>query len=321
MLHAAFKYGSFADFLLYLEWLRYPSTMLLNSAGCTYDCSICGRSGNAYSSVVGRRWVGLRSPESTSPTPNHFFDLFRAARIPNHLVIEVLFPAGHDFFHTVANATKQSSLQLTNESPDQQIRRANGEFAMSNEAVEQSLAATLAEGCQRSTCSSSSACPARHRKRHWTQWTIADTRSSASKPTAAELLRCSTRGFLEQGSRAYEHREQLGYRRRLTTLAEHRAALLGPTWRDMLSYETDWMDRDHIVAAYEVGRRLNDLKLTAGLVDPTTHALVADHLDTQSDPRRGSGAEHAGRPGTAPSPARAPTSADRGQLGQLGRGG
>lgn len=85
--------------------------------------------------------------------------------------------------------------------------------------------------------------------------------------------------FLDPGSRAYEHPERLGFHRRLTTLAEHRAALLGPTWRDMLSYETDWMSRDEIVAVtYQVGRQLNDLKFDAGLIDAGTHASVAAHL-------------------------------------------
>jgi hypothetical protein len=54
---------------------------------------------------------------------------------------------------------------------------------------------------------------------------------------------------LDPGSRAYEHLDRLGFHRHLTTLAEHRAALLDPTWRDLLSYETDWISRDEIVAA------------------------------------------------------------------------
>jgi radical SAM superfamily enzyme YgiQ (UPF0313 family) len=63
MLHAVFKCRSLADFVPYLEWLRYPSTMLLNSRGCTYDCAICGGSRSAYRSVAGRAKAGMRSPE------------------------------------------------------------------------------------------------------------------------------------------------------------------------------------------------------------------------------------------------------------------
>lgn len=122
MLHSVFKYRSLADALPYLEWLRYPSTMLLNSRGCTYDCAICGGSRSSYRTVAGRSRAAMRSPDklvedarlisSFSRAPifmvhdprvggtaraARFFDLFAAAAIPNELVIEMFFPAGRDF--------------------------------------------------------------------------------------------------------------------------------------------------------------------------------------------------------------------------------
>jgi hypothetical protein len=55
-------------------------------------------------------------------------------------------------------------------------------------------------------------------------------------------------------------------------LAEYRTALLGPTWQEMLSYDTDWMTREEIVTTtYRVGAGLNDLKREAGLIDEATH--------------------------------------------------
>jgi hypothetical protein len=66
MLHAVFKYGSLGDFLPYLEWLRYPSTMLLNSRGCELDCAICGGSSSAYSRVVGRSAPAACVPQGTA---------------------------------------------------------------------------------------------------------------------------------------------------------------------------------------------------------------------------------------------------------------
>lgn len=307
MLHAVFKYGSFADFMPYLEWLRYPSTMLLNSRGCTFDCSTCGGSRSAYRSVAGRSRVGLRSPEklvadakvistfSRAPIfmvhdprigglarSDRFFELYGAARIPNHLVIETFFPAGREFFRTVAATTKAWSLQITIESPDEGVRRANGKFAVSNAAVERTLAAALAEGCEKVDLffmvGLSGQTPAKALA------TVDYCRQLVERFGADRRLGfyvAPLGPFLDPGSRAYEHPEALGYHRRLHTLAEHRAALLGPTWRDMLSYETDWMNRDEIVAiTYAVGRGLNDLKLEAGLIDPRTHATVAGHLGT-----------------------------------------
>jgi hypothetical protein len=50
----------------YLEWLRYPSTMLLNSRGCELDCAICGGSSSAYSRVVGRSAPAACVPQGTA---------------------------------------------------------------------------------------------------------------------------------------------------------------------------------------------------------------------------------------------------------------
>jgi hypothetical protein len=85
--------------------------------------------------------------------------------------------------------------------------------------------------------------------------------------------------FLDPGSRAFEHPEQMGFRRRLITLADHRQALLGPTWQDMLSYEAERLTREQIVATtYEVGVGLNDVsrvlvrRLGVALARETGHA-------------------------------------------------
>jgi B12-binding domain/radical SAM domain protein len=305
MLHAVFKYRSFADFLPYLDWLRYPSTMLLNSRGCTLDCAICGGSRSAYGTVAGRSQAGMRSPEklvadavlistfSRAPIfmvhdprvggiarSEHFFQLLAAAKVPNELVVEVFFPADRHFFHTVAAATQRWSLQITIESPDPAIRKANGKFGVSNDVVEATLAGALAEGCDKIDLffmvGLSGQTPAKALE------TVDYCRHLIEKFGADKRLQfyvAPLGPFLDPGSRAYEHPEQLGFHRRFSTLAEHRAALLGPTWQDMLSYHTDWMSREEIVATtYRVGRELNDLKHDAGLIDDATHSIVHEHL-------------------------------------------
>jgi len=74
--------------------------------------------------------------------------------------------------------------------------------------------------------------------------------------------------FIDPGSIAYEQSEQYGYTILLKTLEEYRQALLAPSWKCALNYETNWLTRDDIVAcAYQAGLRLNDLKHECGLVD------------------------------------------------------
>ena len=75
--------------------------------------------------------------------------------------------------------------------------------------------------------------------------------------------------FLDPGSQAFEEPEKHGYRLFCRTLEEHRQALLAPSWKYVLNYETIWMNRDQIVdATYEAGRRMNLIKGEFGVIDP-----------------------------------------------------
>lgn len=304
MTHAVFKYRSLADFLPYLEWLRYPSTMLLNARGCTYDCAICGGSRSGYAIVARRPAAAMRSPEKLVadakristfsrapifmvhdprlggvPRAERFFELFEAAGVRNELVIEVFYPAHPDFFAMVRQATSAWSLQITIESPDAAIRKVNGKFPVPNQVVEETLRSALDMGCGKLDLffmiGLSGQTPEHARStvdycRHLVERFGGDPR--------LQFYVAPLGPFLDPGSRAFEQPE-LGYHRRFTTLEEHRQALLGPTWREMLSYETAWMTRDEIVSAtYEVGGALNDLKLEAGIIDERTHATVARHF-------------------------------------------
>jgi hypothetical protein len=73
--------------------------------------------------------------------------------------------------------------------------------------------------------------------------------------------------FLDPGSPVFERPERHGYRFFARSLEEHRQALVQPSWKYVLNYETEWLDRDGIVdSTYEAGLRLNRLKARYGLV-------------------------------------------------------
>jgi hypothetical protein len=86
--------------------------------------------------------------------------------------------------------------------------------------------------------------------------------------------------FVDPGSLFYEKPDEYGYDIRYRTLEEHRQALLAPTWKHILNYETRWMSRDDIAAVtYEAGRRLNALKARFGLVEPEVAAETEARID------------------------------------------
>ncbi len=73
--------------------------------------------------------------------------------------------------------------------------------------------------------------------------------------------------FIDPGSPAYERSEELGYAIFFRTLEEHRRALLKPSWKHTLNYETKWMSRDEIVTTtYKAALRLNELKKKYGVI-------------------------------------------------------
>jgi hypothetical protein len=263
VIRSVFKYGSLANVVPHLDWLSYPITAILTSRGCTQNCSICGGSRFAYRRILGRKKPAFRSPEALvrdirkiqefSKAPiflihdvrqggRRYFDRFLEAlareRIENELIFELFFPAGDEFFGKIAEVVPKFSVELTLETHVEALRRFNGKFACSNAEVEATLesALRLLERFHGS-------------RRLW--FFVA--------PLAP---------FLDPGSLAFEFPERYGYRSLYRSLEEHRRALTAPSWKHILSYETDAMTRDEIVdATYEASSRLNWVKLQYGLME------------------------------------------------------
>jgi len=85
--------------------------------------------------------------------------------------------------------------------------------------------------------------------------------------------------FIDPGSSIFEDPEKYGYRFFYRTLKEHRQAMLMPSWKYTLSYETAWMTREDIVrATYDGALMLIDLKEQHGVIGQKTAARVRNHL-------------------------------------------
>lgn len=301
---SVFKYWNLLDLVPYLRWLKNPTTMVLNSRGCVYDCAICGGSRSAYRALCNRTRPAYRSPEkivsdmktiaSFSAAPifmvhdprvggiaraRRIFDLLAQAKVPNELVIELFYPAGPDFFDMVRSSARAWSMEITIESPHERLRRVNGKFGCANERVEQTIADALDHGCRKLDLffmvgipgqTSNDALRTVDYCAHLTERFCADRR--------LQYYVAPLGPFLDPGSRAFED-PGLGYRKRFVTLTEHRKALDSLDWRDVLSFDTDQMDHRTLVeTTYEVAGRLNQLKFDAGLVDRAVFAMVRDHL-------------------------------------------
>jgi B12-binding domain/radical SAM domain protein len=302
--NAVFKYGSMRKMVPYREWPQYPTTMLLNSRGCPLECAVCGGSASAYARVVGRSAPAFRSPErllddvrvirgfSKAPIfmvhdprvggpqrARRFFDLLREERPPNEFVFELFYPAGSELFEMMKASTAAFSLEITIESADEALRTRNAKFAYPNEVMESTIASALDHGCRKLDLFFMVGIPGQSQQDALDTVEYCDhlvTRFGADPRLQFYIAPLAP--FLDPGSRAFED-PAFGYRKRFATLEEHRQALLEPSWKQLLSYESDAMTREQIVdTTYRVAHGLNELKHTRNLIDEATYQTVDAHL-------------------------------------------
>lgn len=86
--------------------------------------------------------------------------------------------------------------------------------------------------------------------------------------------------FIDPGSGIFEEPEKYGYHFFYKTLKEHRRAMLMPSWKFTLNYETKWMSRDEIVkATYDAALQLVDFKERYGVIGKQSALKIRDHLE------------------------------------------
>jgi hypothetical protein len=86
--------------------------------------------------------------------------------------------------------------------------------------------------------------------------------------------------FLDPGSIAFEHPERFGYKVLFRHVEDFRRAIISPSWKYSLNYETDWMNRDEIAdSAYEAIRRLIRIKAKYGVVSKELAEVGIKRLD------------------------------------------
>ncbi len=301
VVRSVFKYANLHNTVPYLDWLNYPLTALLTARGCTQNCSICGGSQFAYKNICNRDKPAYRSPQSLlrdirliqklgrAPVfvlhdlrqagqkyVDELVSLFRQEKIKNELILELFWAAGDEYFAKIAAAVPKFSLEMTLETHVESIRMLNGKFACSNEEVENTIASALKHGCRKIDIFFMAGIPQQTYRqvvdcvdycRHLLEKFEGDSRLAFFIAPLAP--------FLDPGCLAFEFPEKYGYRLFYRTLEEHRQALTKPSWKYVLSYETEKMTRDEIVrSTYEAALKLNALKFEFGLIDENVYHQI-----------------------------------------------
>ncbi len=306
MVQSAVRYRDLASYLPFKRWLRYPITAVLTCRGCTQNCVFCGGSAAAFRRMFNRDHPAFRTPEAVAydvkrisqisrgpifilgdirqpgeEYAHRLLHLLAEERKKNQIILELFRPASKELLSKIGQACPGFCLEISPESHDPEVRKATGKH-YSNQALEETLEAALAAGCGRLDLFFAIGMPQQTPK------SVLDTidycgylmdRFSEDKRFSPYISPLAP--FLDPGSLAFEEPERHGYRVLFRSLEEHRQAVLEPSWKYTLNYETQWMSRQDIVeTSYEAGRRLNRLKAKHGLISQGVAEATEERIDS-----------------------------------------
>jgi len=293
-------------------WVRYPIVAALSCRGCVNNCTICGGSASAYRRICGRAGPAYRSPglmardmalisryirapimvlgdihQAGDEYARDFLKVLKKERIKNHVAFEFFSPPGRELLRMMADSVPNFNIQISPESHDERIRRTFGR-AYTNDSLETSITDALALGCRRVDVFFMIGVP---------EQTVASVRDTVGYCRELLLKYGAVGGggrlrpfisplapFLDPGSVAFENPDRYGYKLFHRSLEEHRKALLAPSWKYTLNYETNWMNRDELVdVTYEAALELNRLKLEHGLLSGGDAKRIAARIAREKE--------------------------------------
>jgi B12-binding domain/radical SAM domain protein len=302
MVRSVVRDVDFLNYIPFSHWIDYPTMAVITVRGCKHDCAYCGGSASASRLISGRTAPAYRSPERLADDMRQMYKVSRGPAFvlgdirqagmdharrflraiegyPGQGMLEIFTPMDREFAQELARALPNFVIEFSPESHDPAVRRAIHKN-YSNAGIEETIAACLDAGCRRFDLFFMTGLP-----QQTTQSVLESVEYCERLLTRFDDGRFipfigPLAPFVDPGSLLYEKPDQYGYRILCHTLEEHRQALLAPTWKQILNYETRWMSRDEIAqATYEAGRRLNALKARFGLVSPEVAAETEERID------------------------------------------
>ena len=295
------------------DWLRYPITAVLTCRGCTENCVICGGSAAAFRRCYNRQEPAYRSPDmvirdirqisrfSNGPIfilgdlrqpgedyAREVLGQLRKNRVKNPIIMELFNPAPRELLQQMSDACPNFSLEISPESHDYEVRKANGRN-YTDADLEQTIADAIDVGCGRLDVFYMIGISKQ------TQQSALDTvdycdylLQKFNHDKRLRLFTSPLAPFLDPGSLGFEQPERHGFRVLFRSLEEHRQALASPLWKYSLNFETEWMSRQQIMdTAYDAILRLNQVK--------RKHSVIPERLARISDQRLNSAWEMAHR--------------------------
>lgn len=299
-IRSVFRYRDLVGHIPFDNWLEYPITPAVTCRGCNLNCIMCGGSAYTFKNFLGRDKTAFRDPELLAHDmsriqryikgpifvigdirqagreyADRLLDALKRKQITNQVCFEFFWPPDEELFVKIKEALPHFSIEMSIETPDEEIRKTFGKN-FTNGAAEAAIGYALKHGVERIDIYFMTGLPKQTKEavlktadycRYLYEKFQGDKRILVFIAPMAP--------FLDPGSIAFENPEKYGYRLLYKTLEEHRQALMQPSWKYILNYETKWMNRSELVdATYETASRLNRLKAEYGVVSKKTASEV-----------------------------------------------
>lgn len=303
---SVFKYFNLLDPLPYKGWMQYPNTAILTSKGCNYNCLICGGSKDAYELNCNRKKLVMRSPQKMledialiqrfTGAPifllndirqggkeyvDEFLDGLAKMKLKNEMVFELFNYADEKFFERLNKAMPKYSIELTLESADENIRKYNGKLPCTNAKVIDMLQYALKHGCTKIDLFFMTGIPNQTYESAMRNVDFCEKiHKECGRASNISYFVAPLSPFLDPGSPAFENPEKYGYKKFCNKLEDFREAMKQPSWKNMLSYETNSMTREEIVkATYDSALKLNEFKYKNLIIAKDVHDEVRLKID------------------------------------------
>jgi len=296
------RYRDLTGHLPYADWKSNPMSIAVGVRGCTHNCLNCAGSCDSFSRYLSRAKPAYRSPDLLAEDisraeeyvkgatfvvgdvrqagkayADRFLKELKSRKVDNEVVIELFTPASESFANEVASSVDRFSVQMSPETHDEAVRRAQGK-PYTNDGLEKSIRHFVDAGCGRFDLFFMIGLPLQ------TKESVADTvkyaRGLYQAFEGANLFPFISplAPFLDPGGNAFEYPEANGYRLFASSIEDHAKLAVMPSWKYVLNYETTWMSRDAIAeATYAAGLGLNSVKRDLGLIPED----VADRIETR----------------------------------------
>lgn len=290
-----FRDRDLKSYLPFKDFLRYPIVASFMCRGAIRNCSICGGSRYSYRTFFNRSKVVFREPEDLAfdiadaasyfrgpifligdiqaggeQYTERFLEALAKYRLKNMIVFEFWKLPSKDVFEKISRTVENWSFEISCESQDEFVRKKFGKAVYSNEEFKKSIEDGLSCGAHRADVYFLTGIPFQTKE------------SILGIPDFTEDLYGKLNGykkrllcfvaplapFVDPGSLAFEKPEYYGYKITQRNLEDHQKAILAPSWKYWLNYESDYLDRDSLVeATYDCALALNEVKRKVRVVE------------------------------------------------------